>query len=296
MLDPTTREPTPRDQLKPLDLAPEDLDKILYQMQMGDEQVTMTVGDYKIQFDRANVFERPKKDEMLGGLRKKIYEAIDKGLVIQEAKERGYFEDSRVSKEVDTKIEEMMVTKLFAEAIAYDKEVTPEQLAEFWEEHKSEYFVAEGRSGRIVYCESEESARAAEIVAREHDDWAEVLDLHGTDEMNMSQGGETRVFRADIVDPVKDALFMLPAIGDVSEPINLGDRWAVVRLETVEPGYQKELAEVTEELGQRMRMIRQDQALRDLLTEWRSDFGTVIHDEALAKVRSWEELSTVGGA
>ena len=72
LLDPATNKPIPREQLKPLDIPLGDMDKFFYQVRLGDKLETVTVGDYKSQFDNMNVFERPKKTDMLGGVRERI--------------------------------------------------------------------------------------------------------------------------------------------------------------------------------------------------------------------------------
>lgn len=292
MLDPLTKKPTPRDELQPLEIAIEDMDRSFYQYLHDGEMQMFTVGDYKLAFDDMNVFQRPKDTEMLGGLRQKIYEAIDRLLILQEAKERGYFEDPRVDALVNPKIEEMVVSKLYSEAVTFEEHVDPDQVLEFYLENKSGFVVPEGRSGRVVYCASEEDAQAAVATAREGKDWAEVLDFFGTDEPNLARGGETDLLRANIVDPLQEALFSLTQLGDVSDPFPREDKWAVVRLDVIEEPVQKGVDEVREEIGQLVRSQRKDRALKELLTQWKDDYGVVIYEDRLGKACAWEDIST----
>jgi peptidyl-prolyl cis-trans isomerase C len=291
MIDPETKKPTPREELKPLDVPLQDMDRLFYQVRLNDQLQKTTIGDYKIAFDKANVFERPKRSDMLGGLRQKILQGIDKQLIVQEARERGYFNDPRVTDEAGEKVEEMMVSMLHEKAIPYDTKITPEQLDEFWNEHQGEYVIPEGRSGEIVFCADEESARAAEAAAKEGKAWSEILDLYGTDEANRERQGLTDIVRAHVDHPIKDALFSLKATGDVSAPFPVSEKWAVTRLLAVEPAIQKTLDEVRDEVGDRMRRIRKDAALQQMLAEWRAEYGVQVFKDRLQKVRSWEELS-----
>ena len=294
MVDPVTKDPTPREALKPLEIAMEDMDKFFYQVRLDGELQTVTIGDYKLAFDEMNVFQRPKLTDMLGGLRQKVYETVDRQLIVQEARERGYIDAPAVREEVDGKIEEMMVTKLFQDVVSYDEIVSPEQVAAFYDAHGEDFVVPEGRKGRVVYCADEAQAAAARAAALEGADWTDVMEEFGVSQANRNRGGETEFYAANASNPIKDALFSLAGEGDVSEPFTVDDQWMVARLDEVQPARQRPVDEVTEEIGQAIRAQRQDQALKELLAEWRNEFDVVVHTENLAKVRSWGDLVASG--
>jgi parvulin-like peptidyl-prolyl isomerase len=291
MLDPVTKQPTPREELKPLDIAVTDMDKFMYQVRLDGKLQVSTVGDYKLAFDAMNVFQRPKRTDMLGGLRSKIYEAIDRQLIVQEAQERGYMDKPVVRDEVNDKVEEMMVTKLFNDVVSYDKQVTPEQVSTYYDEHTANFVVPEARKGHVVFCADEAAGQAAAAAAREGADWDDLLGQYDSNRANLDRKGETDLYRADGSDPVKDALFSLSQESDVSDPFAVNEQWAVVRLDEIQPAHQQSLEDVTEQIGQVIRAQRQDQSLKQLLAEWRGDFSVVIHKDRLAKLRSWEDLA-----
>jgi len=291
IIDPETNKPVPREQLKPLDIPLQDMDKFLLQYRQGDELVTLTVGDYKVRFDQMNTFQRPKRTELLGGLRQKLTQEVDKLLVIEEARERGYFEDPRVVGNVGQRVEEMMVSKLHSDVVEYDTYVSPEDLETFYAEHGQEYIKPENRDGYMVVCASQEEAAAAREAALGGAGWGDVVAQYGSDEANREKGGKVDMVPANAQGPVKEALFGLSRTGEVSEPIALQDNWLVVKLGTIEPSRQLEIDEVREQLGQRIKLLRQDEELRKLLTEWRDQFGVTIHENNLERLRSWEELS-----
>ncbi|MFH1845581.1 MAG: peptidyl-prolyl cis-trans isomerase [bacterium] len=290
MIDPVTDKPTPREELVDLDIPLEEMDRFFYKAQLNGKLQVVTIGDFKVQFDDMNVFQRPKRSEMLGGLRQKIYESIDRQLIVDEARERGYFEHPDVVSEVAPRVEEMIVSKLYQDGITYDQQVTPEQVEEFWAEHQIEYFIPEERSGYQVFCDDEDSAREAMALARDGADWAEILDTFDTVDENQATGGETMVFNETHQNPVKDALFGLMGSGDVSHPFEAQGKWMVVRLETITESHLKDMSEVTEELGQRIRMIRKDQVLTEMIEEWKVDFGVTINESNLNSVRPWDDL------
>jgi len=291
LLDPDTQKPIPRGDLKPLDIPVQDMDKFLLQYRQGGELVTLTVGDYKVRFDQMNTFQRPKRSELLGGLRMKLTQEVDKLLVIEEAKARGYFEDPRVTEKVGLRLEEMMASKLHSDVVQYDTYVSPDDLEEFWAEHKQEYVVPEGRNGLVVVCADREQADRAREAAQTGTGWTEILEQYGSDENNKQKGGQFEMVYANGSGALKDALFSLEKVDDVSQPTLVNDKWIVAKLTTIEPSYQKQLDEVRNELGQRIKMRRQDEALVKLLADWREQFGVSIDEGNLARLRSWEELT-----
>jgi len=292
LLDPVTQKPTPREQLKPLEVPVADLDRFFYQVRLGDTLETWTIGDYKQMFDNSNVFERPKRTEMLGGLRNNIMGIVDRKLLLQEAKERGYMEDPRVTGDTDEKREQMMVQKLHEQVVKIDEAVSAEQLEEFWREHQAEYMVQETRGGKAVICASEEAARQARAAAEQGTDWLEILARYGSDQSNKQNRGDFRVAN-NAASPLRDPVFALTAVGQLAGPVQLPQGWLVARLDSIAEPRQPELSEVATEIGQRIRMRRSEQKLQDLLAEWRTQFPVEIRERALAKARPLEELAAL---
>jgi len=97
-----TQEPRTQDELRPLNIATEDIDLLFYSYR-NLEGVTkeFTLLDYKIHFDKMSVFQRPKDTDMLGGLRNKIEGELGKIVLNFEAEDSGLFEDPEVVGKVD---------------------------------------------------------------------------------------------------------------------------------------------------------------------------------------------------
>lgn len=294
MLDPKTNQPTPREELEPLDVPVKELDRVFYGYTMDGEKKVYTVGDYKTHFDRMSVFQRPKKGEMLGGMRQKITQELDKALLTGEARERGYFEHPEVVAKVKDKVEEVMVTKLYEDVVTFDDKVSAEDLDTFWKEHEADFAIPELRSGRLVICADEASAAEAREFILDGPKWREVLTRFGVDAANKSQSGKLDPVSARSAGPVPQALFALQALNDVSQPVQLDDgRWAVVRLETIEEPRQQTFEEVREAIGQSIRNQRREESFQTLLGKWAEEYGVVRHEDKLAEVASWEELTRV---
>ncbi len=293
ILDPETKEPVPQEQLEPLAIKPADFDRPFYSYEAEGEVKSYTLGDYKVIFDRMNVFQRPKKNEFLGGLRQKIKTELDKTLVNLEAKDRNLAEDPDVAFLINEKMDEIMVTKLFNEVVKFDERVTPEDLDAFWAGHSHEYTVPRSRNGRMVVCRNRADADKAFAAAMEGVDWRELLVQYGTDRDNKAVAGRLEAVKETATGPVRDALFALKE-GEISEPVALDDgRFAVVRFENEIPGRPFDLVEVTDEVGQRIKRIRQEESFQALLAKWREEFPVTVHEENLADLPSWDELTRV---
>ncbi len=294
MLDPVTKQPVPREQLQKLQIPLSDMDKFFYQVRLDDKLQTVTVGDYKAQFDNMNVFERPKKNDLLGGVRERICSLVDRQLLLQEAKERGYMNDPRATSDLDDKREQMMVTKLHDQVLKYDEAVTPEQANAFWAEHKSEYEAPESRFGQVVYCSSQDNANQALASARGGTEWEKVFAKFS--DPNAARINERKlgpVPASANPSPLKDALFTLAQKGDVSQPFQIQNLWAIVRLDSVAAPRPRELNEVINEVGDRIKAQRAEEALQKLLAEWRTQFPVKVYPRRLMKCRSYPELAAL---
>ena len=292
LMDPETNKPRPKDTLLPLDVPLSELGRIFYSYESNGELIERTLGDYKGHFDKMSVFQRPKKSDMLGGLREKIIQELERGFINDEAKKRGYYENPEVLAKVNEKVEEVMVTKLYGDVVKFDKRITAEQLDDFYQENKEKYFVPETRSGRLVICLNEVKAAEAKADAENGVPWRVIMKEFGSDRDNKSRGGKLEGVSGKGSGPVKDAMFGIE-INQYSEPFLIDNgRYGVVMLESVQAPHQLEKNDISEEIGQQIRYNRKEEAYQALLAQWALDFGVTEFEENLAELPSWEELHT----
>jgi len=283
-------EPTKRDELQALDVPAEELDRVFYSFEQDGVVQEFTLADYKEIFDRMNVFERPKRSELLGGLRTKLMQELDRPLLLAEAEATGFFEDPEVLALVDDKVEEMMVTKLYSEVVQYDDFVAPSTIDRFWTEHKTDYDVPETRGGRIVICANAGSADKAHEALAHGRPWKEVLMMYGTDQANKSRAGRVVGIRADVTGPARDALFALELNG-ISLPFVIeGENHGVVQLDKITPPKEAVLDDFRNAVTKRIQQQRKEDAFQTLLSAWRAEFGVTVYVEKLAGLSSWDEL------
>jgi hypothetical protein len=289
IIDPDTQQPVPQDQLQNLDVDSKNYDKVLMSYDLSSGPYVMTVADYKAGFDKQNVFERAKRAEMLGGLRTKLRSAAERAIMVDEARTRGYFEDERVREESYRKIEEMLVDKVHREVVAYEEYVSPEELEAFWAEHGDEYAKPERRSAHMVRCADRATAEAArQAIVSGEATWKQINRQFGNDPELDKVFGRIVQMRPDDPSPVRETLFALE-VGEISQPFEIPGGWAVVQLDKILEPTQPTMVESAEIVGQRIRNIRMDEALRALLDQWKEEFGVTVYEDRLAEMPSWQE-------
>ncbi len=289
IIDPVTQQPVPADQLKALVVPTEHYDMVLMSYELSTGPFRMTIADFKSTFDKQNVFERPKKAEMLGSLRTKLMSGAERSIMVDEARIRDYFEDERVREESYRRIEEMLVDKVHKDVVAYEEFVSPEEMEAFWADHSTEYAKPERRNGHMVRCADRATAESARDGILSGDaTWKAVNKKFGNDPDLEKRFGRIIQMTANDPNPVRETLFALE-VGAMSDPFEIPGGWAVVQLDQIDEPTQPTMAEASEMVGQRIRNIRMDDALRTLLAEWRAEFGVTIHEDRLAEMPSREE-------
>ena len=293
MIDTATDKPIPQDQLSDLVVDIADLDMVFFSYELDGESHITTVGDFKSTYDRMNTFERPKREQMVGGLRTSILQKLERSLMPAEAEARGYFDDADVLFKVDKKIEELMITSLYSEVVTIDDQVDQEAFSAFWAEHSERFAVPERRSGRLVIAANQVEAESARRELAGGAVWGDIVQQYGTDPGNKARSGKLDEVSARSTGPVPEALFATPE-GELGQVFSLGDdRWGVVRCERVLPGKAADPNRNREEIFAAVRAQRKEDLFQSLLEEWEVEFGVTRNDENLEHVKSWQELTYV---
>ena len=291
MFYPGTQDAVKREDLQPLQVDPADYEMDFYGYEVKGEPRKYTLGDFKAAYDRMSVFERPKWGDMLGGIRQKITDEIDRALLNFDAEDRGLHQDPEVLAKVDEKIEEMLVSKLFEEGVHSDKTISPAALDSAWALLKGDYNLPETRSGKRILCADAAQAALAYKALQAGDPWRKVLNTYGSDDADKAAGGSVGPVPATAEGPERDALFALQA-GQYGAPVALADgRQAILMLEDVVPPRAQELAEVADMIVKRIQNKREEMAFRAALDGWKKQVKIEVFEDRLAKTRSWKELT-----
>lgn len=293
---PNTQEPVKREDLVPLELDPRDFDMDFYGYTVKGEPRKYTLGDFKAAYDRMSVFERPKWADMLGGVRSKITDEIDRALFNFDSEERGLHTDPEVVAKVNEKVEELLINRLFEDSVHADKHVSPAALDSAWALTKDKYIFPEMRSGkRMILADQAAADRAhAALVAGEY--WRAVRTAHGVAGDDQTPNNRIEYLRSNATGPERDAMFGLQ-MGAFSRPFALEDgSYEIVLLEKIDPARNPALAEVAEQVGKNIQNKREEMAFRVALDAWKKQIPIVVNEDKLAKTRSWKELNDAAKA
>jgi hypothetical protein len=276
ILDPETKKPIPREQLKPLELSSSDYDKILMSYELDSGPVEVTLVDYKTQFERQNVFDRPKKNQGLIALQNRIETDVVQMLVADEMHRLGYQDDPRVEKDTFSRLEELLVDLVNEELVRYDEEVSMQEIVAYYQDHEDTFWQAEHRVGTLLRLPGESSARQA------HKAWLD--DALGDDVESMSIGP----LIANPDRPINATIYRLE-LGEISDPFKMIEGWGIVRLDSIIAPQKQDVETVREFVARQIRDRRQEQELRRLLDRWSEEFGVVVYEDRLARMPAWEE-------
>ncbi len=290
IIDPDTKKPTKHDDLKPLNVDPKDFDLPLVSYKLSTGPVLVTVGDYKDMFDQMNVFDRPKRGELIGNMERKLQIDADKAILHDVAVTSGYLDDPRTVARATERIEQMFVEKVHNEQVPFEQYVSPEQIQSFWDEHKEDYFVTETRFGRMVRCADEAAAAKARQAVLDGQSWRDVNKLFGNDAKLLDEFGRLHAIHEDDDHVGAKFLFTLP-LNELSQPTEIDGGWAVGICEKVEDAFQPKLEDRKDLVVKRIQAERQDQSLVESLAKWRQEFPVTVDEKALAELPSYQTLA-----
>jgi parvulin-like peptidyl-prolyl isomerase len=123
------------------------------------------------------------------------------------------------------------------------------------------------------------------------EDWDDIYNRFAVVKDPVSKGALS-VARTEMV-PERDAVFAVESVGDVTPPFQAQQGWGVMRLDNIVPPAQREMNDAAQEVSNRIKRNRQDQALQAKLAEWSEEFTVIINEDALAAMPSWDELTSV---
>ena len=293
-LNPETGKPYPKGDLQPLKLPIEELDRLFMEYTDDQGQVNRwTLGDYQALYNDMSVFQRPKKNLMLGGVKRKIVgDMVDRALMIIEARERGYFQDPRATGQAREQSEQQMLTLFHDEVVKYEEFVDEQALRTYYDAHPERFMSVEERSGRLLTCQDKETAEAALEALKNGEPWARVFASYDTFESQSATPEGVVRFRVDAQTAERAVFWGLEAPGDLTVPFQARGGWCIGRLDEIHPSTLQPFMSVTNQIGEFVKRERKDQALKELLAKWRVEYPVEINEGALAAIPSWEELQT----
>jgi hypothetical protein len=122
---------------------------------------SITIRDFSNMYDNESFFDRPRREHRLGGIKMVLGEQIMNELVVIEMKESKIEENPELRKLLNTKKEELMVTKMYNEMIKKEVVITSEEVRNYYEDNAESYKVPEQRRFGVIVAADVATAQEA---------------------------------------------------------------------------------------------------------------------------------------
>jgi parvulin-like peptidyl-prolyl isomerase len=286
------------DQLPRLNIQPVDYEKVL----MSWDGDVWTLKRYAEFFDNSSVFGRPRREKLVGGMRRKLKEIGVRELMTRAARDRGFTQLPEVRDEFKLRREQAMVTRLHDELVKGQIKVEPKEVDRWWDDNPGAFDRPERHVVRGIVTEGEQSALAVMVEAKGPGaDFEALVQEHCVDPRLRHQRGLMGEFTSDDPSVIGRLAFELSNVGEISYPRELdGGRWAVLRLEEVIPASNPGLEQMRIEIGELIQREKEEALFQTRVEEWRSKLFIRIYEKNLDKavydpVVPKPQTITVGG-
>jgi len=281
---------TPAEETGP---AAEDIPDDTVIARVGEE--TLTWGEFLDQLHRMPPQYRMglSKDKRL----ELVDSWIDGQLMHREALRRGLDQRPDVAERLEEMRKQVLAHYLRTDLMEADVEVTPEDVAEYYDQHIDTYVVPEQVKMRHVMITQaakgaegespEDLIRAAAEELANGTDFAQVARERSEDNASKMRGGDVgfidrRRCNALYGAEVEKAAFALEK-GEVSEPVKGTRGWHIVRIDAKQPARQRELEDVSISIESTLRRKKQEEQYRDTVNKLRREANVTIDKSLIGK-------------
>ena len=267
--------PTPAVELSPEDRAR----RAKVVAEVGEARIT--VGDVEDAVNQQSPFLRVRYRDP-AKLREMVDSMVRFELLARAAERADMDEDPEVQRVAKQNAVQQLIRRDF------DERITPESIPAadvqaFYEAHPEEFSREELRRAAHIQVATRADAERLMTRAREADarGFRDLAREHSLDPETRLRGGDLRYFDREghsrtpsdpaIAEPLARAAFALAESGDVSEPIQVGERWSIVKLTGSRPAEHRSLEEASPTIRQRLWRERRQGSLEELVTRLRRE-------------------------
>ncbi len=281
--------PTPAVELSPEDRAR----RAKVVAKVGDARIT--VGDVEDAVNQQSPFLRVRYRDP-AKLREMVEGMVRFELLARAAERADVDEDPEVRRVAKQNAVQQLIRRDF------DEQITPESIPAadvqaFYEAHPEEFSREELRRAAHIQVATRADAERLMARVREADarGFRDLAREHSLDPETRLRGGDLRYFDREghsrtpsdpaIAEALATAAFALAETGDVSEPVQVGERWSIVKLTGSRPAEHRSLAEASPSIRLRLWRERRQGGLEDLVTRLRREHGVEPSYDLLRMIR-----------
>ncbi len=270
-----------RDNAPKLSIPDNYLDMIIAQYVDG----VYTLKDFEQIYEDLALPERPRRqygrESVVMTIHKKIF---DKMLPVYAEQRENILEVPSVREALERKKEQFLVHKLYQDQIRDGVVVTERQVEAYFEENKDRLRTLEKRQYIIVLVKDNKTATEVAIRAKGGQDFISLVKEYSEETTAKESLGRTDLAEKGKLPEFDDVAFALPNEGDISDPFKTSRGWAVVKVETIEPGKISSLQEAYPTIKRQLMEEKAELLLQEKLKKWREDCEVRIDESNLDKV------------
>jgi parvulin-like peptidyl-prolyl isomerase len=229
--------------------------------------------------------ERPRrqygKESVVLAIHKRIFDQV---LPVYAEQREKILEVPSVREALERKKEQFLVHRLYQDQIRDGVTVTERQVKEFYEENKDNMRTPEKREYIIILVKDDKTATEVMVRAKGGQDFVSLVKEFSEDQSAKESLGRTGLVEKGKFPEFDDVAFALQNVGDISDPFKTSRGWAVVKVETIEPGKLPSLEEAFKNIKKQLMEEKAELLLHEKLEKWRENYDVRINEPNLDKV------------
>jgi parvulin-like peptidyl-prolyl isomerase len=279
---PLTNAPDRREEVYPLLYFEQgDLEKPLATY----KDKVITIRDFSDYYDQTSFYERPRREGRLAGVKLFLGHYIIKELIAEEVASSNIEQRPEVKHAIESKQEELMVSRLYQDMVNSQTIVTTKMIDEYYKEHKDTFQIKEKRRFGVILTGDLESANAAYDKIKKGERFHKVAMEYSIDKQTLNNLAETPLLTKGQNPEIDEVGFSLDKVGAVSEPFETTRGWMVLKLKEKTEAGQLSRERAGSSIESALKQMENEKRLNELLAKWKEELGLVIHEDNLSKIQ-----------
>jgi foldase protein PrsA len=144
-----------------------------------------------------------------------------------------YYSKGFSEEELRTEVAQMILHEKLMDTIRQEIPISDEEIQAYYDRNRVQYDLPERRQARQLVTGSESTALEAVSRARTGEDFATLVEQLSNDPQATATKGSIGLIAPGQLPPELESVLFSLNLGDVSDPVKSGDRWYVLRVESI---------------------------------------------------------------